>query len=162
MNEENIKKELIKTWENDKRMINFCMKEYKFIKLRDFIIEIKKKPSIYNEILYNDEYKSPEITKEKFINYNMDMNFNNNIDLNFDKNLLLIKNYDKSNIYIIKELNNIDFIDECDKKLFLTDNEKLIIKKEIEILRNDYLKRLNIYWKKYKNKIYTHGYWANR
>jgi hypothetical protein len=36
------------------------------------------------------------------------------------------------------------------------------INKAIAEVRADYTKRLEMYWKKYSDKVYSSGYWVNR
>ena len=45
---------------------------------------------------------------------------------------------------------------------YLTDEETKEILQAYEQIKQDYEKRLRTYYKRYHDKITTHGYWANR
>lgn len=65
-----------------------------------------------------------------------------------------------------RDIANISMYDDHSYKLgfkrYLTDDEAQEIKKLVELLKADYIKRLKTYYKRYGDKITTHGYWANR
>ena len=44
----------------------------------------------------------------------------------------------------------------------MTEEERGQLIEIMQGLREKYVKRLETYWKKYSDKIYSHGYWANR
>lgn len=61
----------------------------------------------------------------------------------------------------MKKKNSYQIIRELNPTPLSTDEKKQILA-AVEILKKDYKKRLKTYYKKYSDKIYTHGYWANR
>ena len=167
-NEEKIK-QISKDW-NTPRMIDYISKHYDYYTTKDnIVIEIEKANSLnlINELWYDDEYEAPEINFDNFLAEN---------NQPFKRLEYLIERADGVNIhwYFTRQLNSLsnvniftdwelqdnkcgyDFIRE------LTEHEK---KQYLDILserNNQYLERLKKYYKRYSNKITTHGYWANR
>lgn len=138
---------------------DYYYKEYTFIKLRGKLLNIgKRKPGIERTIYYDDETPCPKISYNFFEDYNMKRAFGNLLnDEFFDIDLYF---YKTNNIYY-EFTSYLDWIREPKPEILTADEKKQILE-VIEILKKDYRKRLKTYYKKYANKIYTHGYWANR
>lgn len=150
---------------------NFVCYETKDNKLLTF----KKRPSISSTIYYDDETEPPEITLDYFKYYNR-----HNMDeyiaiepFNDDKRPYFIDRYctDKLRVAVIqnnehKWISYEEELQNCKNKnifqRFLDDDEIQEYNRIIEELREKYNKRLENYYKKYKDKIYASGYWANR
>jgi len=160
----NIKDSLKKVWGSDKSMVEHCLKSSYYLKLKDCFVSFDHKPTIQKTLYYNDEYKSPEITKENFISYNMRYNFKNALNYNLDNDLFLFPNYDQApEIKYLRDLKPYEMERENINNLRkVTKEEKIIIKNLLDSFKENYLKRLNTYWKRYKDKVSSHGYWANR
>lgn len=142
-----------------------------------FIVDTKT--HIDSTIYYDDETPTPNVTEEFFIHYNM-----GNLSFDFDdwkkevNDLKTIgccsgrvelkpfinKSYsnDSKNVYLV-------FWQYCGNSRRdaltvrdLTDDEINDILEISNQEKQNYIERLKKYYKKYNNKIYTHGYWANR
>lgn len=150
---------------------NFVCYETKDNKLLTF----KKRPSISSTIYYDDETEPPEITLDYFKYYNR-----HNMDeyiviepFNDDKRPYFIDHYctDKLRVAVIQDHEHgwIDYEGDLQEykrrntfQRFLDDDEIQEYNRIIEELREKYNKRLENYYKRYKDKIYASGYWANR
>lgn len=134
-------------------------KEYAFIMLGDKLVNTgKRKPGIKRAIYYDDETPRPNINYDFFEYYNISRAFgclSNNRFLEMDLYL-----YSTNSLYY-EFTNYREWIREQNPTP-LTPDEKKQILAAVEILKKDYKKRLKTYYKKYSDKIYTHGYWVNR
>lgn len=153
----------------------FIYKDELVLELDDGYVNFDKKPSISNTIYYDDEFDSPERCYEEFELYNLNLNFK--YDMTdwleeveyFNKkgccsgivNLTpLIRSYDKGYKHFEFFVNRYD--DDMNNCRKATEEE---VKQYLEIcdrLKEDYIKRLKTYWKKYSNKVGTCGYWRDR
>lgn len=134
------------------------IKEYAFIMLGNKLVNIgKRKPGIERNIYYDDKTPRPNINYDFFEYYNMKNAFGNLSDDQFFKRNIYLYPCEGWYIYTNyrEQYNEIDLIT-------LSAESKKKILSAIEIIKKDYKKRLQTYYKKYANKIYTHGYWANR
>lgn len=138
---------------------DYYIKEYAFIKLGNKLVNIgRRKPGIERSIYYDDETPRPNINYDFFEYYNMGRAFGNLSNDRFSQ--LDIYFYRTNSIYY--EFTNCrGWIREQNPTPLSTDEKKQILA-AVEILKKDYKKRLKTYYKKYSDKIYTHGYWANR
>ena len=138
---------------------DYYIKEYAFIKLNNKLVNVgKRKPGIERSIYYDDETPRPNINYDFFEYYNMSRAFgslSNNRFLEMDLYL-----YSTNSLYY-EFTNYREWIREDNPTPLNTDEKKQILA-AVEILKKDYKKRLKTYYKKYSDKIYTHGYWANR
>lgn len=169
LSEEQKKDVLLKDW--DDHMVEYIASKNDFYKTKDgLVIEIDKpnKLMIEREMWYDDETGAPAINFENFLYYN------NSVFQNYEKFVEKSKNQyehfyfarkypQQSKIVSVMVFDN--WAAEFEKQFNireLTEEEKaeyLLILKE----RNDqYLERLKKYFKRYGDKITTHGYWANR
>lgn len=137
----------------------YHIKEYTFIMLGNRLVNIgKRKPGIERSIYYDDETPRPNINYEFFEYYNMKTAFGMYIKKDLiDEDLALIKNYK----YWFN-VTRYTYYNRTPDMIILTKDEKKQILAANKILVKDYEKRLKTYFKKYSDKIYTHGYWANR
>lgn len=157
---------LAKEWNNDKKMINHCLKSGKYVKIDNKFIDVcDKKPTINKTLYYNDEFEAPEINFETFLAYNksnMPTEYKlENRRFGEINPLLIIPQYhgDKSNF----KLCGLTYIEsDSDRAEEVTPEMLEVINEAIREVREDYKKRLKNYWKRYNDKIYTYGYWANR
>lgn len=138
---------------------DYYIKEYAFIMLNNKLVNIgKRKPGIERSIYYDDETPRPHITYDFFELYNMKTAFGMYLKKNLiDEDLALIKNYK----YWFN-VTRYTYYNRTPDMIILTKDEKKQILAANKILVKDYEKRLKTYFKKYSDKIYTHGYWANR
>lgn len=124
-----------------------------------YIMVCDSKPSIKSNIYYDDEIAEPNITEEYFINYNM--NFHGQRLIKPSNNMtstVLVKTTNRG-YYLISTIDNKNLNDDY----IVVDDELLKkINEEIENARTDFKNRLQRYYKRYKSKINTIGYWANR
>lgn len=164
------KKEILSTfWDN--HMTEYIASKNDYYKTNDgLVIEIEKsnKLSIEKEFWYDDETDAPAINFENFLAHN------NTVFAMYEhlcekskkeyEHFYFAQNYSGSNKVVNVQVFD-DWAEEFRKQYNIremTENEKeeyLLILKE----RNDqYLERLKKYFKRYGDKITTHGYWANR
>ena len=158
-----------KEWENP-NMQQWLLKNYDYYKTPDnYIIEIEKaaKLSITKTLYYDDEFEAPEVNFDNFIEHNR--HNCNRYDYYLEK---ANKTYNR--FYFAKNgnLNNVcimvysDF--ELSMNLYYENIRELLAEEKQDILelykrqKEGYIKRLERYFKKYKNNIFTCGYWANR
>ena len=159
----NIINSLQKVWNQDLEMIQHCLKTSYYLELNDCFVSFKHKPSIDKTIYFDDERERPEVDKEYFIAHNLRYNFSG-LDYDFEKELYLVLTYDKApEMKALREIKHFEIENKRYKDIReITDEEKKIIKKLLDGFKQDYIKRLNTYWKRYSDKVSTHGYWANR
>ena len=150
-------------------------KQNTYIKFSDGYIVKFERPGISSCMYYDDELESPETDYNSFESYNLHYNncysyFESYFEArsNLEKYGYCIGGYER--IYITNcsnsDIANLSVYDDNSYKLgfkrYLTDDESQEIKKLVELLKADYIKRLKTYYKRYGDKITTHGYWANR
>lgn len=162
------KREFAKSeWQNEK-MQDYLLKTYDFYKTQDnFIIEVVKasKLSITKELWYDDEYDAPQVNFENFFEHN---EHNCNMfdciitQLNEHKDAFFCNQYkNKASIICLFDA------DEMSKKRYGV-TRKINATELADILaiyseqKEQYKTRLEKYFKKYNNKIWARGYWANR
>ena len=150
-------------------------KQNTYIKFNDGYIVKFERPGISSCMYYDDELESPETDYNSFESYNL--HYNNCCSYlesyfearsNLEQYGCCIGGYER--IYITNcsnsDIANLSVYDDNSYKLgfkrYLTDDEAQDIKKLVELLKADYIKRLKTYYKRYGDKITTHGYWANR
>lgn len=150
-------------------------KQNTYIKFNDGYIVKFARPGIRSCMYYDDELESPDTDYNSFESYNL--HYNNCYSYlesyfesreNLEKYGYCIGGYER--IYITNcsnsDIANLSVYDDNSYKLgfkrYLTDDEAQEIKKLVELLKADYIKRLKTYYKRYGDKITTHGYWANR
>ncbi len=164
MNEKNnlnIKESLKKVWGHSEKMMTHCLKTSYYLELKDCFVSFDHKPSIDKTIYYNDEYEAPTITKEYFIEHNLRHNFKG-LEVDFEKDLYLFANYEQAaEIKYMRELDRFETEGQENLRK-VTDEEKALIKAKLAEFKVNYLKRLNAYWKRFSDKVYASGYWANR
>ena len=150
-------------------------KQNTYSKFNDGYIVKFKRPGISNCMYYDDELESPDTDYDSFESYNLHYN---NCYLYFESYFEARENLEKygcciggyERMYLTNctnsEVANISVYDDHSYKLgfkrYLTDDEAQEVKKLVELLKADYIKRLKTYYKRYGDKITTHGYWANR
>ena len=169
LSEEQKKEVLSKVW--DGHMVEYIASRNDCYKTNDgLVIEIEKsnKLSIERELWYDDETDAPAIIFENFLHYN-DGVFSRYEHLcekakKQYEHFYFAQQYTNSNKFV-NVLVFDDWAEEFRKQFNireLTDGEKadyLAVLKE----RNDqYLERLKKYFKRYGDKITTHGYWRDR
>ena len=144
------------------------------------LIEIDR-PKITSVIYYNDELPAPSTDFDAWKEYNMVYNFNDSSkaidkwieDVNHYREigccsgrLLLHPTYLRGAdgySHAMMLYTEPDFIESRkDIAIELNDAETAEYINCIQTIKEDYIKRLKTYYKKYPHKIYTYGYWANR
>jgi len=153
-------------WNGSKSMVKHCLDSSAYIELDGRYVDCgSKKPGISSEIYYDDETPAPKINFETFKHHN---------EQNIPQPLVMEKSVfgNRSYLYIAPQYNgdktegtlcgiryeSEHFIDGKG----VTEEELVIINKRRAELAADYEKRLERYWKRYGDKVRTHGYWANR
>lgn len=161
-----------KEWQSPK-MQEYLIKSYDFyITADNYVLEIEKanKLSIRKELWYDDETDAPQVNFDNFLWQNRQV---------FDR-LEYLKEHAKAvndYLYILKNTNATSFIEYftsweiADNKFGyfksgiaqrpLTEEEKEDYIKILENRNDQYKIRLEKYFNRYKDKITTHGYWAN-
>ena len=161
MNRELLETELRKYW-NDEKMVKHCLKSTKYIEIEEgFLNCCDSKPTIENEMYYNDEYAAPSTEKEGFFNHNK----RNMPELLTDKYRYFLRiNYSGNNSENLLAIETVRYYDDpgADVIRELTTDDITKVNNAIAEVRADYTKRLETYYKRYADKITTHGYWANR
>lgn len=157
---------LNKQWANDASMVKECLKST-YIKLGDKLVAVASKPHIETTIYYDDETDRPEVDFDYFVEYNL----RNALRLweletsssNGAARLYIAPNYyhDQTDGKLCGLRYMHDFEDTEAMELVTTEQLYLINQAEAKVLE-DYKKRLATYWKRYSDKVRTHGYWANR
>lgn len=151
--------------EIDVKMVDHCEKYHKYIELDGwFIACCQAKPTINSEMWYDDEQEDPGAGHGRFIGYNMKYAPDT---LNTDtwRKYYLMQSYSGhgdakiGNYYTEREYG--EKLPEYVIREF-TPEEVKQINAAIEEVRADYRKRLEMYWKKYSDKVYSSGYWVNR
>lgn len=125
-------------------------------------------PLIESTMYYDDEFEAPECAFKNFEKYNMELQ-----DQEFE--LLKAEFFVRGNkqvtalrpiadhVYCVSILTIEGVRKDFTKKDILLSQEEIdLLNVEIEKNKEEYKKRLKIYWKKYQDKIFTCGYWANR
>lgn len=144
------------------------------------LIEIDK-PKIDNVIYYDDEKPTPDTGFESWKEYNLFYNFRRK-STNVDEWLEDIAAFNRTGCcsarllqrpayfkhkssfcYEISLYCDVDIQERYkDVMVSLDDVETLQFITCMQTLKDDYIKRLQTYYKRYSHKIYTYGYWANR
>ena len=171
-NEQEIE-EIIKEQWKDIKMQEYVRKNYEYYITKDnYIMEFERanKRSVVKTLYYNDEYDAPEVNLFNFMEENRHNGLAREIE-NALKNKDIINvhfcltySHSKRNcfIYILTDW------EKEDKKSFykifrdLTQEEKEDYITIMQNIQQQYTERLEKYFNKYKDKITTHGYWANR
>ena len=162
--EERLSKVLHGAWGGDESMVKHCLKNIKYVEMNGSFVEIAdSKPSIKNEIWYDDETEAPEVNCENFYNYNkggMPRYYKKEGVHMFDRGTLkLVPQYGEDNL----DLATLSYEDSPNGPYReVTDDELKQINDGIEEVRKDYDKRLKSYYKRHQDKIVASGYWKNR
>ena len=137
----------------------------------EILLQIDK-GSIHNTMWYDDESESPNKNYENFKEYNLRYQ-----NCNYDWIINTLKKEDGfcDEYLIFKQKDNIKGTEYCiepasytqnrnDKEYVrkLTKQEKEFIISFYQAQKDKFIKRLEIYWKKYQNKVHCSGYRANR
>ena len=169
------RKQIAKEQWQDEKMQQYLLNTYEYYFTQDgYILEFEKasKRAITKELYYDDEYDAPQVNLFNFMQENKHNGLVNAIE-QAKKNLTI------ENVYFCLTSNHIKCEKQCfiyildgweleDKKHFykifrnLTQDEKIDYLAIMEHIQAQYNERLEKYFKKYGNKITTHGYWANR
>lgn len=133
-----------------------------FIKIGDKIVRVgDKKPTIHSTMYYNDELKGPDKDFESFKDYNILMAGNDLLsDTKKDRGFFISRNKGSNEYFCLSCYSHFDN-DRFEEYLLEPEDKKHVIL-ALEILRADFIKRLERYYKRYKDNIDTCGYWANR
>lgn len=143
----------------DPKFFNKMIKDYVVFETEDgikFAIKFHY-DSIKKTIYYDDETEAPEITENYFIHYNM--RYNNYNDK--CKNLALLT-YFQDGTAVYAKHHQVTYDDSFTVIRALTEAEKKYILEVAEEKDNQFKKRVVAYYKRYKDIIYTDGYYANR
>ena len=154
-------------------MVNWCIKESKIVNMGDYWLDIgSAKPKIESTLWYDDETQGPDANLfEEFREYNLRGKAAtlDEITKRFgsDGKIWIYKNkYTRDNRNILRGWTTSDtyhgkptHVGECYEA---TEEERAAIAQGLQEIRNNYEKRLKTYWKRYSDKVYARGYWANR
>lgn len=151
---------------SDTKMIEYCISSSKWVELEDYYLDVgDKKPTIKNQMWYDDEKEDPGTSKARFLRYN-ESNKPKLLDMQNKDNFYLQRRYSKDHgekiacIYYFDERRNSKLPDYVIRKLTLA--ELKLINNARQEVRTDFDKRLETYYKKYSDKIRSSGYWVNR
>ena len=164
---ERLTDELSEAWNGDESMIKHCLKSSKYVEIGGSFVDVTEaKPSIENVLYYDDETEAPENNFENFRAYNERLHMPSERQLrgrSFHGNggLKMVQQYTGQ-----KEglgLASLTYDDNPEGEYRDVSEEELEqINKGIREVQEDYTKRLKTYYKRYGDKVYTSGYWANR
>lgn len=171
--------EIAKELWDTQNMQDYIIKSYDFYITSDGLyIEFEKvnKLSIEKTIWYDDETEAPEITHDFFIRHNLQYNDPaRGLDNYLSEKERLMTNgcatgqYDYTGIYLVEcRTNNkklMGYAWHDDKRYFkryLTEDEQQDFITIMESRKQDYINRLEKYWKRYGKNVYACGYWVNR
>lgn len=158
--------------EIDQKMIDYCIKSGNHIDMGDYWLNIgKNKPTIDKTLYFADtdystgEYiTAPKNTWELFKSYNMRMNSNEKWLEELEKSDILLRpQYKKTGSSIMSWTNADNWRFELvEGERIATSEEKEIIIKALKESDKKYLTRLERYYKRYSDKVWTQTYWADR
>jgi hypothetical protein len=173
---ETLRELLEKVWTRDsgidQRMVEHCLKSSNYIDMGEFYLDLgQSKPTITKDLYFADtdystgEYRSaPDNTWKLFKSYNMRMNSNQKwLDELKDHDIIFKTQYSR---HIGGELmtwanDNYNYRkDEGD--ITATPEQKEIVINALIESDKKYLTRLERYYKRYADKVWTHTYWAER
>jgi hypothetical protein len=159
--QQELKEAMTKCWHGKIKMVDHCLKSSKYIYINGKFIDCcDSKPTIHKTMWYDDETAGPNVNYLNFEHYNMKYAPKNLSD-KFEYYIQPQYSGDPTDkLYTTATL--LPWEDPKDCFIPLTDNQKKNIDAAITEVREDYQKRLKTYWKKYSNKVYAMGYWANR
>lgn len=140
----------------------FWVEHTAFIKIGDKLVSLgEKKPTIQSTIYYNDELDSPGTGFESFKNYNIFMSGNNLFsEPDFERGYFIARNKGSNDYFILSRYTLLD--EDRFEEYWLEPEVRKYVDIAIEMIKSDFIKRLERYYKRYKNNISTCGYWANR
>ena len=166
---------VVATYPKHKSMQEYLLKTYEYYKTKDnLVIEIRKASnlSLNKTMYYDDEYDAPQVNFENFKEYNKHncnkYDYYSEIAKNFDyKKLYFCEQADfknNKNVYMrIAEYDDGWKAPKYEKVVReMTQNELQDILTIYKKQKEDYNTRLEKYFARYKDHIYTCGYWANR
>lgn len=163
--------ELLETqWAGDQSMVKYCLTSANYINMGEYYLNIGDRPNIDSTIYYDDETARPDSKDfEIFRRYNIRHNGHRSIEeytQNGRKKIFIYTNSSRDRTqgrlkaWTMKNAyDNIDYLGDAREA---SEEEIEQIKQALMILNKAYEKRLEAYWKRYSNKIRTHGYFANR
>ncbi len=144
-------------------------KRYNIYMLDDgYYLVMDTKWSIDRDLYYDDELDAPEITFSYFEYKNrMNIKYDELTDVEYYRPYFMINYNNTKEVCVVRGRQNYDSNLEYykDKGLFvrfLTDDEIKQYNDIVTDLKIKYQDRLANYFKKYRDKIYAVGYWANR
>lgn len=155
----------------DQRMVDYCLKEHKYIDLGEYYLEISQsKPRIESQMWYDDETEGPDASKfTAFRNYNLKGGKAPTFDEIVESGRSEIWVYDH---YTVDRTNGKikgwtasrvgDEPHHVGSYRKATEDDIMAIKQGLAEVRMDYETRLQRYWKRYSNKVHASGYWADR
>lgn len=150
---------------------DYLIQNYHYTKIQGLYVEVyKKKPPIDRVIFYDDKYERPKVDFELFKAYNFRLNAQGLTDKDIKglgANSTIVIAYEENGKFYLKTFSHEYYLKEyCtfqgSNSYTLTQEEKKQVVNELKALQADYIKRLETYWKKYSDKVYTYGYWADR
>jgi hypothetical protein len=159
--EQELRELLVKVWNikgiASTKMVEHCLRSSKYIRLGDLFVDCADlKPSIDSKIYYDDETPEPNITYSTFYNYNI-RKAPKPLELRNQWGKLVLRTQ-----YFTGDVTNLTTYDYEEEGREVTKEELKLINEARKEVYDNYVKRLETYYKKYSNKIRTCGYWANR
>ena len=128
------KDDIVLEYEDGKYAILSCPQEY-----------------ISRDLWFRDDNEMPSKSEELFIDYNLG-------DYSMEHKKYIMKTGDFIYISDINYVRNA--LDEIIRPL--RDDEKELIEAALNERKAKFIKRLKTYWKRYSNKVFVRGYWADR
>jgi len=138
------------------------------------------RPSIKSTVYYDDEYSDPmgggeDSKKRVWMDYNLRYDAPNSILYHYGErielwHLMLDKPfiYDCKNqgvlgtFQALNEFSDYQGFYKQEMRLYMDESEVIEYCECLDKLTEAYKKRLESYWKRYRDKIWSSGYWANR
>ena len=167
--QQDLTNELSKIWRlrsgsPDIKMVDFCIKSSKYIYLDNMYIDVcDLKPSIHSEMWYDDTKDSPGTSYQTFFNYNAKYAPDFYENRRYNKTLGLRIHYSSSPADSkVFSVCHIDPDYDHDEYIPVDNDMLIIVNKAVSEVREDYFKRLERYYKRYSNNIYSSGFWVDR
>jgi len=152
---------LEEVWRGNKKMVDYSLKSAKYIYINGrFISCCTAKPSIDKTMWYDDEGKGIDTNFNSFVSYNK-----SNMPRLLDPDTswyLDIAYWRQKGRDLLSVRGCTHWQEPEDGWEEMTEEEIKEINKAIQEVRDDYKKRLEMYYKKYSDKICARGYWVNR
>lgn len=158
-----LQQEIFEKLKNETKIADYISKKYKFIELDGKYVEVcDAKPAIDRKLYYDDETVAPDSSDfEVFRRHNLRRHQVEEKKLRIHQRGNSYRLVIRPNYYH-EDMAQIEYELRQEWATPVTEEQLEIINEAIREVQADYEKRLERYWKRYKDKVITVGYWANR